>query len=61
MANAIDFLLLRQEALMRDIEILKCNTMAFILAIEAYKQNAIEQDVFIMAHGGKLIEKGISR
>ena len=43
---------------MRDIEILKCNTMAFILAIEAYKQNAIEQDVFIMAHGGKLVEKG---
>jgi phage FluMu protein gp41 len=61
MANAIDLLLLRQEALMRDIEILKCNTMAFILAIEAYKQNAIEQDVFIMAHGGKLVEKGISR
>jgi hypothetical protein len=61
MQNAVDFLMLKQEALMRDIEILKCNTMAFLLAIEAYKQNAIEQDVFVLAHGGKILEKRIRK
>jgi len=46
---------------MRDMEILKCNTMAFILSIEAYKQNSIEQDVFVMAYGGKIIQRRIKK
>lgn len=61
MQNAVDYLMYKQEALMRDIEILKCNTMAFILSMEAYRQNAIEQDVFAMAHGGKVMQRRIEK
>lgn len=59
MQNGIGLLLFKQEALMRDLEIMKANTMAFILSMEAYKQNNIEQDAFIMAHAGKKIQLGM--
>ena len=59
MQNGIGLLLLKQESLLRDVEIMKANTMAFILSLEAYKQNNLEQDVFVLAHGGKKIQLGM--
>jgi hypothetical protein len=60
MQNGISLLILKQESLMRDIEVMKANTMAFILSLEAYKQNNLEQDAFVMAHAGKKIELGMT-
>jgi len=59
MQNGISLLLFKQESLLRDVEIMKANTMAFILSLEAYKQNNLEQDVFVLAHAGKKIELGM--
>jgi hypothetical protein len=59
MQNGISLLLFKQEALMRDLEIMKANTMAFILSLESYKQNNLEQDAFVMAHAGKKMELGM--
>jgi hypothetical protein len=59
MQNGISLLLFKQEALMRDLEIMKANTMAFILSLESYKQNNLEQDAYVMAHAGKKMELGM--
>lgn len=55
--NAINFLMLKQETLYRDIEIMKCNSMAFVLALEAYKQNAPEVTAFAVAHRNKVFNQ----
>ena len=59
MQNGIGLLLFKQESLLRDVEIMKANTMAFILSLESYRQNNLEQDAFILAHAGKKIELGM--
>jgi hypothetical protein len=59
MQNGIGLLLFKQESLLRDVEIMKANTMAFILSLESYRQNSLEQDAFILAHAGKKIELGM--
>jgi hypothetical protein len=59
MQNGIGLLLFKQESLLRDVEIMKANTMAFILSLESYRQNNLEQDAFVLAHAGKKIELGM--
>ena len=54
--NGIAFLALKQESLSRDIAILKANTMNYITALEALKQQQRERDVFTTAHGAKVMQ-----
>jgi phage terminase Nu1 subunit (DNA packaging protein) len=54
--NQIDFTALVQESLLRDIQMMKGNTMAFILALEAYKQDMAVQKSYTTAHAAKMME-----
>ncbi len=53
--NGIAFLLYKQECLIRDISGMKCNTMAFILSLEAFLQDMEEtQGVVVATHSKAL-------
>lgn len=54
--NQIDFLALIQDAINRDVTTMKSNTMAFVVALEAFKQDKQEQQAFIAAHSAKMME-----
>ena len=54
--NQIDFLALIQDAINRDVTSMKANTMAFVVALEAFKQDKLEQQAFIAAHSAKMME-----
>jgi len=54
--NQIEFILLVQESLYRDINIMKTNTMSFIVALEAFKQDKKEQVGFFAAHNAKMMQ-----
>jgi len=57
--NQIDFLALIQDVINRDIVTMKSNTMAFVVALEAFKQDKLEQQAFIAAHSAKMMEIAI--
>jgi len=54
--NASSFLHLKQEIMLRDIMIMKNNTMAFILAIEAMKRDKHSIETMKAAHELKMME-----
>ena len=54
--NAASFLALKQESLKRDIVAMKINTMAFIVAMEAYRENSIQASTAAFAHSGRMME-----
>jgi hypothetical protein len=59
--NQIEFVLLKQEAALRDIELLKANTIAFIAAFEALQQHDYFDDVVIESHNGRLLQKEMQK
>ncbi len=54
--NEIEFIILVQESLYRDINIMKANTMSFIVALESFKQDKKEQNAFFAAHNSKMMQ-----
>lgn len=54
--NAAQYLALKQESLLRDIESLKANTAVFLVLLEGKRQQLSESSAFMMAHGSKRLE-----
>ncbi len=57
--NAADYLSLRQEALIRDINSMRAMTMAFMVAFEGFKQQKQEMDYFRFTHSAMAMKKAL--
>lgn len=59
--NQIDFVLLKQESTLRDIEMIKANTISFIVAFEALRRHKYFDDVVIQSHNARLLQSQIKK
>jgi hypothetical protein len=58
--NAGEYLSLRQESIIRDTESMKSSTLAMIVMLEAYRQDARERENLRVAHQAKIMEMGFA-
>jgi len=54
--NSASFLALKEDCLKRDLIAMKVNTMAFIVAMEAYRRNSVEASSIAFAHSCRMMQ-----
>lgn len=59
--NQIDFVLLKQEAMLRDVEMIKANTLSFIIAFEALRKHKCFDDVVIQSHNFRFLQNELQK